>query len=366
MQVWVCGTLGTRHNPRIMRFGGRGVTNVAFGLFDWIDRGDGTLQQLYSDRLALIQMADRAGFFGYHLAEHHGTPLGMAPSPSVFLAAVAQCTRQIRFGPMAYLLPLYEPLRLAEEICMLDHLSGGRIELGMSRGVSPYELGCFGVDAGETREIFNEALAVLRAAFTQDVLNYEGKHFQYHDVPMEIKPLQQPYPPMWYPTHNPDSVVYAAQQGYHFASIGPLALIRQLTDRYRSVWAEHQRIPNRINGHITAPKLGAMRQIFIADTDESAMAIAKVAYRTWFASITKLWHRHHDHAVDGLFDWDKGLANETVLVGSPARVRDQVIRLVREGGVDYVIGAFAWGSLTIAQSKRSLELFTQEVMPAVA
>ncbi|MGH8595117.1 MAG: LLM class flavin-dependent oxidoreductase, partial [Gammaproteobacteria bacterium] len=284
------------------------MTQLAFGLFDWIDRANCPLQQLYAERLALVQQAERAGFFAYHVAEHHGTPLGMAPSPAVFLAAVAQATQRIRLGPLAYLLPLYDPLRLLEEICMLDQLSGGRVELGLSRGVSPYELGCFGVDAGGTREIFVEALEVLRTGMTQEVLNFRGKHFEYRDVPMEIKPLQTPYPPMWYPTHNPDSVVYAAQNGYHFASIGPSALLRQLTDRYRAVWAEHQSAADRINAHVRAPKLGAMRQIFIADSDKEAMTIARAAYRTWYESITKLWHRHHDNSVDLLFDWDHGLA----------------------------------------------------------
>ena len=101
------------------------MTQVAFGLFDWIDRGKVPLQRLYEERLQLLEVADAAGFFGYHLAEHHATPLGMAPSPALFLTAAAQRTRRIRLGPLVYLLPLYNPLRLIEEVCMLDHLSGG-------------------------------------------------------------------------------------------------------------------------------------------------------------------------------------------------------------------------------------------------
>src|SRR5258708_36894933 len=104
------------------------MTNVEFGVFDWIDRRqEGALGQVHEDRLRLLQEADAAGFFCYHLAGHHATPLGMAPSPSVFLAAAAQRTRRIRLGPLVFLLPLYSPLRLLGEICMLDHLSGGRL-----------------------------------------------------------------------------------------------------------------------------------------------------------------------------------------------------------------------------------------------
>src|SRR5213083_2280622 len=130
------------------------MSDVAFGLFDWIDRRQGPLGQLYEERLQLLEAAEAAGFFCYHLAEHHATPLGMAPSPSVFLAAAAQRTRRIRLGPLVYLLPLYSPLRLIGEICMLDHLSYGRLEVGVGRGVSPFELKYHKVEHEESRDIF--------------------------------------------------------------------------------------------------------------------------------------------------------------------------------------------------------------------
>ncbi len=122
------------------------MTEIKFGLFDWIDRGTAPLHQLYEERLELLAAAEEAGFFCYHLAEHHATPLGMAPSPALFLAAAAQRTRRIRLGPLVYLLPLYNPLRLTEEVCMLDQMSNGRLELGVGRGVTPYELRYYGVD----------------------------------------------------------------------------------------------------------------------------------------------------------------------------------------------------------------------------
>src|SRR5277367_3575887 len=107
---------------------------VKFGVFDHIDRNGAPLESQYEDRLCIIEACDAAGFTSYHLAEHHGTPLGMAPSPGIFLSAVAQRTRRIRFGPLVYLLPLYHPLRLAEEIAMLDRLSNGRFNVGIGRG----------------------------------------------------------------------------------------------------------------------------------------------------------------------------------------------------------------------------------------
>src|SRR3989454_7639850 len=160
------------------------MSDVAFGLFDWIDRRQGPLGQLYEERLQLLEAAEAAGFFCYHLAEHHATPLGMAPSPSVFLAAAAQRTRRIRLGPLVYLLPLYSPLRLIGEICMLDHLSGGRLELGVGRGGSPYEVGYSGFYPRRTPPTFQEALEVIVAGLTCERLTYRGEHHHYDGVPM--------------------------------------------------------------------------------------------------------------------------------------------------------------------------------------
>src|SRR6202171_1977860 len=143
------------------------MSEVSFGVFDWIDRGTQPLSQLYEDRLQLLAAADEAGFFCYRLAEHHATPLGMAPSPALFLTAATQRTRRIRLGPLVYLLPLYNPLRLIEEVCMLDQLSDGRLELGIGRGVTPYELRYYGVDPDGTRAMFNEALTVLLTGLTK-------------------------------------------------------------------------------------------------------------------------------------------------------------------------------------------------------
>jgi alkanesulfonate monooxygenase SsuD/methylene tetrahydromethanopterin reductase-like flavin-dependent oxidoreductase (luciferase family) len=340
------------------------MTRVAFGLFDWIDRGTAPLHQLYEERLQLLEAADAAGFFGYHLAEHHATPLGMAPSPALFLTAAAQRTRRIRLGPLVYLLPLYHPLRLIEEVCMLDHLSGGRLELGVGRGVSPYELGYFGVEADRTRALFDEALSVIIAGLTHARLTFEGRHYQFRDVPMELHPLQQPYPPLWYPTHNPESVGYAARQGFHFVGLGPAALVRQHVETYWTTWEAHRQKAGRLNGHVAEPKVGIMRQVFVADTDDEALAATRAAHGHWYRSITKLWHDHDDHSPDGLFAWETATQHETILFGSPARVREQLARLLEVSGCNYVIGAFAWGTLTPAQTRRSLRLFAEEVMPA--
>ncbi len=292
------------------------------------------------------------------------TPLGMAPSPALFLAAAAQRTRRIRLGPLTYLLPIYHPLRLIEEVCMLDQLSGGRLELGIGRGVSPYELGYFGVDASGTRPIFDETLAVLIAGMTNERLTFKGENFQYDNVPMELRPLQQPYPPLWYPTHIPESVDYTAKHGYNFVSLGPAELARQLTDRYWQTWEVHKNDPGRLNAHVAEPKVGIVRQVFVADTNEEALTATRSAHEDWYHSILKLWHEHGDHDYDGLFSWDTSTEHETIIFGSPERVREQIERLLEVSGCNYVVCSFTWGTFTHEQVLRSLHLFSEEVMPA--
>ncbi len=154
---------------------------MQFGIFDQNDRGPYPLSEQYEKRLALIEFYDRAGFRTYHVSEHHSTPLNLTPSPSVFLAAVTQRTRRIRLGALVYVLPMHHPLRLAEEICMLDHLSGGRIEIGIGRGASPHELDYWGVDHDQAQAMYVEAYNVIMQALAKDEVNFEGKHYHFQE-----------------------------------------------------------------------------------------------------------------------------------------------------------------------------------------
>ncbi len=342
------------------------MPRVTFGLFDWVDWHDVPLGQLYEERLRVVEAADAAGFACYHLAEHHQTPLGMTPSPSVFLAAVAQRTRRIRLGPLVYLLPLYSPLRLISEICMLDHLSGGRLELGVGRGVSPYELGYHGLDAAQTRPIFQEALQVILAGLTRERLTFHGQHFHFQDVPMELKPVQKPYPPLWYATSNLASVPFAAERNLHLIGLGPAEDFRPFVQKYREVWAQHRDDPARLNPHVSAPRLGLNRLVVVAETDRQAEAAVRAAHPRWAASFVKLWEEHGDTTYHHRVNLETALQRETILCGSPQRVRKQLERLAEVAGVNYVTCCFAWGDLTVEQSLRSVRLFAEQVAPAFA
>jgi alkanesulfonate monooxygenase SsuD/methylene tetrahydromethanopterin reductase-like flavin-dependent oxidoreductase (luciferase family) len=330
---------------------------VKFGIFDHLDRGRRTVADLYASRLETIEQFDEAGFFAYHLAEHHSTPLGMAPSPSVFLAAVAQRTTRLRFGPMVYLLPLYHPLRLAEEIAMLDHLSGGRLEIGIGRGRSPIELRLYGRDAANAQAVFEEALAVIQLAFSQEYVTFQGEHFAFDRVPMELRPLQQPHPPLWYGVGSPESAAYCGERGFHGVTLARPALAAEIVQRFfRAASAAGRARPN----------VGIARFVVVGESDREAQALANRAYPVWHESFFELFHRYGQRPVSSWSDsFDEMAANGLAFAGSPASVRAAIQAQLDETGVNYFVGQFVFGDLDTQESRNSIGLFAREVMPAL-
>ena len=335
---------------------------MRFGIFDHMDRGNGSLGEQYESRLRLIEAYDRAGFHAYHLAEHHATPLGMAPSPSVFLAAVAQRTRRLRFGPLVYTLSLHHPLRLAEEICMLDHMSGGRLELGIGRGISPLELTAFGVDAAQAQPIYIEALAIVRQALTQQTVTFEGKFFHFRDVPIEMAPVQKPHPPLWYGVAKPEGTTWPAQNKVNIATNTPADRARVITDAYRAAWKAAG------NSMAALPLVGMNRHIVIADSDAAAQASARRAYRVWYASFMKLWIKHNAKPPNAVYpeSFEELERIGLGVAGSPERVRRVLTEQVATAGINYLACRFAFGDLTFEEAHRSVALFVEGVMPALA
>lgn len=342
------------------------MQDVAFGIFDHIERRDENLGELYEGRLRLLEAADAAGFFCYHIAEHHGTPLGMAPSPGIFLGAAAQRTRRIHLGPLVYLLPLYNPIRLAEEICMIDQLSGGRMEVGVGRGVSPFELAYFNVPFLESREIFEESLEVIVAALRNQRLTHRGEHYKVRGFPMEPRPRQTPNPPFWYASSNPEHVTYAGRRGMNLMAAGPAKLLSQLGETFRAAWKEHHRGPESLNPHLAEPIVGAVRHLYVAPADAEAQAAARPAYKAYYNNIQKLWRDFYTVETHFTDDLDLACKHEAAIVGSPGAVTDAIGHFFENSRCNYLVLSFAWGSLSQEQSMRSLELFAAKVMPHFA
>jgi alkanesulfonate monooxygenase SsuD/methylene tetrahydromethanopterin reductase-like flavin-dependent oxidoreductase (luciferase family) len=340
---------------------------ITFGIFDHIERrANEPLSQTYEGRLRMLEAADAAGFHAYHLAEHHATPLSMAPSPGIFLAALCQRTRRLRFGPLVYLLPLYNPIRLATEICMLDNLSGGRLEIGVGRGVSPFELAYFNVPFMESAEIFEEALDLIVSLLRGKRVSHRGRHFEVRGFPMELHPVQVPNPPFWYGVASPDRAAFAASRGMNMVALGPPRAVKASTDRFREVWEASRSSDRNLNPHVNTPWIGAGRHVYIAESDGAAFEAARPAYRIFHDNIQKLWRDFFTTTIHFTPDVEVACRAGAAIVGSPARVREEIERLQFESGINYLAPAFAWGGLTHEQSMRSLRLFIDEVMPHFA
>jgi alkanesulfonate monooxygenase SsuD/methylene tetrahydromethanopterin reductase-like flavin-dependent oxidoreductase (luciferase family) len=335
---------------------------LEFGIFDHQERRrDVPLDQQYRERLAWVAQADRAGFYGYHLAEHHGSRLCVAPSQNVFFGAMAQATSRIRFGPLVYLLPFHHPLRLIEEIAMIDNLSDGRFFVGVGKGISPLEHVFWGHPAEEAVPRFEETLAIVARGLTSDRLSYEGRFYQFHDVPMLLKPKQQPYPPFWYA----GNVEHAAHYGMNFIGGGSLKNLPVTAGRYTELWEAGREGPNRLNQHITEPKFGSVRHMYVAETELEAERVGRRAWAAYHSNFPKPGYANEAPPGTGGpslgGDFDLACRVEAALVGTPSGIRDYV-GAYAETGMNYFVGAFQWGDITHEEATRSLALFADGVM----
>ena len=349
---------------------------MKFGLFDHVDRSDRPLAQQLDERLAFVAAADDAGFYCYHVAEHHSTPINMVPVPGVYLGAVARQTKRIRLGPLVYLLPFHSPLRVIEEICILDHLSHGRLEVGVGRGTSPFEMNFHQVDVEHSREVFIDAFDCLVAGLTHDRLNYAGPYYSYSGVPMPLQPLQRPYPAFWYGSRNETGSTWAGERGMHFTSSGAGTLARSNITAFRAALAKRggPDVPHPEFSGGTA--IGVMREIVVADTDVEARRIAKPAHDHLYANQTFLRREHAAGRIGEVpvavtpttraGQFGDAIAEGSTIVGTPETVRAAIARQVEELGINYLIGYFMFGTMTLADALRSLRLFAAEVMPKLA
>ncbi|MGH8328052.1 MAG: LLM class flavin-dependent oxidoreductase, partial [Steroidobacteraceae bacterium] len=333
---------------------------MKFGIMDHVDDSGLPPAQHYENRLRLIEAADRLGFYSYHVAEHHGTPLGFAPSPNVYLSAVAQRTRQLRFGPMVYVAALYHPMRLAEEICMLDQLSGGRLQVGMGRGAVYLEQEIYDVDPATVAERYAEARDIVLQALTSPQVNFEGRYFRVKDFTMVLRPLQQPRPPLWYGIGNPESAVWAAANDVNVVSLMPTAMARRALDRYREEWAKLGK------AEADLPHMGVARHIVVAPTDQEALRIARAAFPRWRKSFSAIWERRGvPLPMKFPWEWDELQGNGMSIAGSPRTVIDYITTQVREAGLNFFLCQMIFGEIGYEQALASLQLFAREVMPAL-
>jgi alkanesulfonate monooxygenase SsuD/methylene tetrahydromethanopterin reductase-like flavin-dependent oxidoreductase (luciferase family) len=348
---------------------------MKIGLFDHVEHGQRPLTTLFDERLRFAEAADAAGFYCLHVAEHHATPLNLVPVPGVYLGAMARATRRMRLGPLVYLLPLYSPLRLIEEISMLDHLSYGRLDVGIGRGVSPFELKYHKVEHDRSRDIFIDAFECLSAGLVTDTLSYKGEHYVYENVPIALRPLQQPHPPFWYASSNEIGSTWGGEHGLHYVTLGPTPFAKSNIEAYKAALKKRGAPAHPKADFPGGAVIGVQRHIFVADTDAEAHRFAKPAMDFHLAHINWLRDKHGVSGASSLTsrlntprgaNYEACIADGSVVSGSPQTVRTELERQIKELGINYLLTYLFLGTMSLAEALRSLDLFSSEVMPHLA
>ena len=322
--------------------------------FSWPGRRV-TLETVYDRALQRIEIMDQTGYDTVWLAEHHFTDYSICPSVHLMGMHIAGRTENLRIGTAVSLAPLYHPLRLAEEVAMLDVLTGGRVNWGAGRGFDPVEFKAFGVALEDSQDRFREAVDIVLAAWTNERLTWHGKHWQFDDVEVLPKPAQKPHPPVWVAAGSAGALQWAGEAGYT-PMLGPHAPFAQIAahrNNYLQILAA--------NGHSAEGReIPMARLLAVAPTDAEAAEVARRG-ASWIVKMYKNEAKgtaNPTRAVDGdgrEIDPIERYLNDVAIWGSPERVIDLLQRLEEEMHLDYLMCA--------PLSHVSFMQFTEKVMP---
>jgi len=320
--------------------------------------GAQTATAVFDAGVALWRRLERLGFEGIFFSEHH-FGLSYSPSPNLLIAAIARSTERLRLGTMGMVLPLYQPWRILEEVGMLDHLTGGRLEIGCASGV-PQELIQIGLAGEENRERFNEALAILDAWLDQPVISHHGRYWNFDNLRVVPRPLQQPSPPKWTTVVSTASAAKsAARRSKICTAFESVVRIKEIFDAYRG---EADRL-----GMICGPEqLAIRRNISIASTEAEARERSKIAMEM-VHKVLAGDHRVRPHA-SSLLDAPKSGSGFSVhedefIAGTPAQVAEQIIAQCRACGAGHILAIL--GRAVDQHRIRAVELFGDQVIPVL-
>ncbi len=287
---------------------------------------------------------DQTGYDAVWLTEHHFSDYSVCPSIPVMGAHAAARTKRLRIGAGVTLAAFYHPLRLAEEIALLDILSDGRVNWGAGRGFDAKEFENFNVPMSESYDRFREVVEIVKQAWTNERLTYQGKYFSFNNVEVLPKPLQQPHPPMWVAAGSPDAIDWAASSG-HSILMDPHSTHVELGEKkrfYRHKLATY--------GHdFTGRDVPMARLLAIDETDAAAAEGARQGAQ-W------LLKTYVDPRMFGVVgDPVQRYVDSVVIHGSVERVIDELARLREEIDLQYMIGA--------PLGHKTFMAFTEKVLP---
>ncbi|HXU87892.1 MAG TPA: LLM class flavin-dependent oxidoreductase [Methylomirabilota bacterium] len=350
---------------------------MKFGTFFFFQAAPGSSHaEIIHRELEQVEWTEELGFDEVWFTEHHFIDYGLSVDPASLAAAAASRTRRVRIGLAAAILPFHHPLRLAEQMALVDVISNGRLDVGVGRGNRPAEFAGYRVPQIESRDRFDETVEILRLAWTQERFGFHGRFFDFEDVRVIPKPLQQPHPPIYQVCVSKDGIENTALRGWPMLNsvlTGPVDQLVANRDTYVAALEKSRRSEAEIAALLG--RWGVSRQIYVADTDAQALAEAKDA---------ELWYQESfrrfvvpDRIEDahpslqpgframaeklGRVTWDD-LVRETLAFGSPDTVARH-IAYMRELGVGQVLCWMNFGGLRQDKIRRSMELFAREVMP---
>jgi alkanesulfonate monooxygenase SsuD/methylene tetrahydromethanopterin reductase-like flavin-dependent oxidoreductase (luciferase family) len=334
--------------------------------------------QLYHRYLDELEHADSLGFDGIGVNEHHQTAYGLMPSPNIMAAALARRTEHAQIMVLGNAIGIRgNPLRVAEEIAMLDHLSNGRLVSGFVRGIG-WEYFGHSINPTRSRDRFDEAHDLIIKAWTSDeMFQWISPNYEFRYVNIWPRPLQQPHPPIYIPgAGSTETMRFCAEKRYTYMSVyAPTTVVRRWFDGYRQAAGEL--------GYTPEPeKLGLSIPIYVADTDEQAHAAARPHLEWLFHKGLKqgpelMWppgymsqSSYRGLLLSGMkpfpeLSYEELLSGGFVLVGSPDTVTARIRELHEELGFGLLIGLFSIGDMSHEETVRSMELFAGEVIPAV-
>jgi alkanesulfonate monooxygenase SsuD/methylene tetrahydromethanopterin reductase-like flavin-dependent oxidoreductase (luciferase family) len=318
--------------------------------------GPQTAATVFETGVALWLRMERLGFEGIFFSEHH-FGLSYSPSPNLLIAAIARCTQRLRLGSMGMVLPLYQPWRVLEEIGMLDQLTGGRLEIGCASGV-PQELIQIGIAGEENRERFSEALAILDAWLDQPVISHHGRYYNFDNLRIVPRPLQQPSPPKWTTVVSSASAIKSAgRRSKICTAFESVARVREIFDAYR-------READRLGIACGPEELAIRRSISIAPSEAEARERSQMA----MAMVRKVLAGDHRvrPQVSALLDAPKsGLGfsvhEDEFIAGTPAQVAEQIIAQCRACGAGHILAIL--GRAVDQHRIQAVELFGEQVIP---
>jgi alkanesulfonate monooxygenase SsuD/methylene tetrahydromethanopterin reductase-like flavin-dependent oxidoreductase (luciferase family) len=330
---------------------------VKFGVlqfFSWPERRV-DLATVYARALERIEIMDRTGYDAVWLAEHHFSSFSVCPSVHMVGLLAAARTRRLRIGTGVSLAPFYHPLRLAEEVALLDLLSGGRVNWGAGRGFARVEFAAFGVPPEESTARFRETVEIVLKAWTEERLSFVGEHFHIDDIEVLPKPAQRPHPPVWMAASSEGAIEWAAGRGFSIL-MDPHSSGAEI-GRKRRLYAE--RLAEAGFSDI-GRDIPVARLVALGRTVAEAAAVARNGAQWIVDSYLGARHRPVMQAnfIPEGGDPIRRYLDEVILHGTPEAVVDQILRLRDETGLDYLLCA--------PLSHETFVLLTEEVLPRLA